>query len=160
MDKTATRIAMMHQLQALDKSSLDAMSRHVCLNALATIDWSLHRRVYCYQSQPQLYEVDTTWLAEQLRSHFNLTIDMTPATTNAALPSALYDLIIVPLVAYTSDCHRLGRGGGWYDRLLAKQPHAQTVGLAYELQRLTKLPVEPHDAALTTVITEMHTYTS
>lgn len=61
-------------------------------------------------------------------------------------PSEL-DLIIVPAVAYTRECLRLGQGGGYYDRLLGKTS-AFTVGVGYDFQLLESLPVEAHDIPL------------
>lgn len=65
--------------------------------------------------------------------------------------------IIVPVLAFDKTCHRLGYGKGFYDRFLAKTS-APTIGIAYELQQVRQLPVEPHDRALTCVVTEQRTY--
>lgn len=57
------------------------------------------------------------------------------------------DLIVVPALAYDRTGHRLGRGGGFYDRFLA-QPQvrqAVTCGLGFDVQLLDELPVESHD---------------
>lgn len=58
------------------------------------------------------------------------------------------DLIFVPAVAYTNDGARLGQGGGYYDRYLnqygaGKKP--VTVGVCYDFQMYSALPVESHD---------------
>ena len=58
------------------------------------------------------------------------------------------DLIFVPAVAYTQDGVRLGQGGGYYDRYLnqygaGKKP--VTVGICYDFQVYSALPVEAHD---------------
>lgn len=58
------------------------------------------------------------------------------------------DLIFVPAVAYTEEGSRLGQGGGYYDRYLNgygvdKRPVA--VGICYDFQVYTALPVEEHD---------------
>ncbi len=58
------------------------------------------------------------------------------------------DLIFVPAVAYTQDGARLGQGGGYYDRYLnqfgaGKKP--VTVGICYDFQVYSALPVESHD---------------
>lgn len=58
------------------------------------------------------------------------------------------DLIFVPAVAYTEEGTRLGQGGGYYDRYLNqygadKRPIA--VGICYDFQIYTALPVEEHD---------------
>ncbi len=70
-----------------------------------------------------------------------------------------YDLIIVPLIAFDRACHRVGFGGGWYDRFLSTQPSAQKIGLAYEVQQVDTIPVEPHDEPLDMVITEAGIHT-
>lgn len=58
------------------------------------------------------------------------------------------DLIFVPSVAYTEEGTRLGQGGGYYDRYLNayginKRP--TTVGICYDFQIYSALPVEEHD---------------
>ncbi|MCM1310282.1 MAG: 5-formyltetrahydrofolate cyclo-ligase [Bacteroides sp.] len=71
---------------------------------------------------------------------------------------ALMDLIVVPAVAMDSAGNRLGRGRGFYDRLLAST-RATAVGVGYDFQLVAEgIPVEPHDAPLDIVITENHVY--
>lgn len=68
------------------------------------------------------------------------------------------ELIIVPSVALDSDGNRLGRGKGFYDRLLART-RATTIGVAYDFQIIADgIPTEPHDAPLDIVITERRTF--
>ena len=152
MDKNTLRMAIANQLKTIDDPTRQTLSRRACQNLLYGIDWAAITRVYCYRSQ--LKEIDTSWLIEELRTRNQGTIDIAPQTRDAALPETAYDLIIVPLVAFTHDGHRLGRGGGWYDRLLAVQPHAQKIGLAYEQQLVPKIPIERHDVTLDAVFTE------
>jgi len=65
------------------------------------------------------------------------------------------DLVVVPGTAFTPAGHRLGQGGGWYDRFLPLvRPGCVTVGVGFELQVLPSLPVEPHDVVLDIVVTE------
>ena len=71
------------------------------------------------------------------------------------------DLLIVPLVAFDAACNRLGYGGGFYDRTLAKLRAKRAVpalGLAYAAQRLERLPAEATDQRLDAVITEAGTF--
>lgn len=67
------------------------------------------------------------------------------------------DVLIVPMLAFDARCHRLGYGGGFYDRtiadLRARRPlHA--FGLAYAGQQMQTLPVEATDMQLDAVVTE------
>jgi 5-formyltetrahydrofolate cyclo-ligase len=65
------------------------------------------------------------------------------------------DLIIVPLVAFDADGFRLGQGGGFYDRALARLvPQAFALGLAYAGQEVEAVVREPHDHPLDAVLTE------
>ena len=63
-------------------------------------------------------------------------------------------LIAVPGVAFDRKNNRMGRGRGFYDRLLKSTPHATKVGLAYDFQMLDEIPVESHDVPMNLVITE------
>ena len=63
------------------------------------------------------------------------------------------DLILVPGVAFTRSGQRCGRGGGFYDRLLAPlPPTAAKVGVCFSEQLVDAIPCEPHDIAVDTVI--------
>jgi 5-formyltetrahydrofolate cyclo-ligase len=64
-------------------------------------------------------------------------------------------IAFVPVVGWDQQGGRLGRGGGFYDRILAKLTEGVTrVGLAYEFQECPALPRDPWDIALEYVITE------
>jgi 5-formyltetrahydrofolate cyclo-ligase len=65
------------------------------------------------------------------------------------------DLVLVPGVAFDAACRRLGRGGGFYDRLLALEDWpAPRVALAFEVQLTEQLPEEEHDRPVDAVVTE------
>jgi 5-formyltetrahydrofolate cyclo-ligase len=63
-------------------------------------------------------------------------------------------LICVPGVAFSCAGQRLGRGGGYYDRLLTAAPQIITAGLAYSFQVLDRLPESPGDRRLNFIVTE------
>lgn len=63
------------------------------------------------------------------------------------------ELIIVPAVAYDRSGNRLGRGKGFYDRLLA-EARATKIGVGYEFQLVDSIPTEPHDVPMDYVITQ------
>ncbi len=67
------------------------------------------------------------------------------------------DLLIVPLVAFDTNGFRLGYGGGFYDRSLARlraKKMTLAVGFAYGGQQAEALPVEPTDQPLDALVTE------
>ncbi len=66
------------------------------------------------------------------------------------------ELIVVPAVAYDRRGNRLGRGKGFYDRLLG-DVKATKIGVGYEFQLLDELPAEPHDVPMDMIITQSTT---
>ena len=64
------------------------------------------------------------------------------------------DLILLPGSVFDERGGRFGYGGGYYDRLLAGIPGAIRYGLAYELQVVEKLDLQPHDQILDAIVTE------
>lgn len=62
------------------------------------------------------------------------------------------DVIIVPAVAFDRAGNRLGRGGGYYDRFLKKQPHATLIGVGYDFQLVDEIPVRKHDQKVHRII--------
>jgi 5-formyltetrahydrofolate cyclo-ligase len=62
------------------------------------------------------------------------------------------DIALVPGVAFTRAGARLGRGGGHYDRWLAATP-VISIGIAFDIQLVDELPLEPHDRSVDFVAT-------
>ncbi len=68
------------------------------------------------------------------------------------IPKDEIHAVITPGVAFTEKGHRLGRGGGYYDRYLA-DGHFLKLGICYREQIVEDIPVEPHDAVMDILIT-------
>ena len=64
------------------------------------------------------------------------------------------DIIIVPGVAFDRSRNRMGRGRGFYDRLLKSTANAIKVGVAFDFQIFDDIPVEPFDVPMDEVISE------
>ncbi|MDR7133567.1 5-formyltetrahydrofolate cyclo-ligase [Lysobacter niastensis] len=83
-------------------------------------------------------------------------------STDALLDAGQMSLVVAPLVGFDRSCHRLGMGGGWYDRSFAfRQQQAAPpwlVGAAFEVQRVDALERADWDVALDAVCTESATY--
>ncbi|WP_208294102.1 5-formyltetrahydrofolate cyclo-ligase [Ilumatobacter fluminis] len=65
------------------------------------------------------------------------------------------DVVVVPGLGFTADGARLGRGGGWYDRFLARRrADCVAIGVCFAEQLVDELPVEDHDVAVDVVVTD------
>ncbi len=62
--------------------------------------------------------------------------------------------LLVPLLAFDRQGHRLGYGGGYYDRTLVSLPGAFALGCGYAAQEVDEVPAAPYDARLDAVATE------
>lgn len=54
-------------------------------------------------------------------------------------------LMLVPALAFDREGYRLGRGGGYYDRYLARFPQLVTIGVGYSWRLVDQVPRKPHD---------------
>lgn len=64
------------------------------------------------------------------------------------------DLVIVPGVAFRKDGYRVGYGGGYYDRFLAKIPNTPTLAIGFSIQIVKDLPVDSYDIPVDYIYTE------
>ena len=81
-----------------------------------------------------------------------------PETGEILAPEEI-DIIICPCVAFDLQCYRLGMGGGYYDRFLSELGNeVKTWGVAFEVQKVEQIPIEPWDIPLRQVITEDRIY--
>lgn len=72
------------------------------------------------------------------------------------------EVILVPLLAFDEKGGRLGYGGGFYDRTLVKMREENAdliaVGIAYEGQKIDKVPMDDYDQSLDMIVTEKEIY--
>lgn len=61
-------------------------------------------------------------------------------------------LVLMPGLAFDPQGHRIGYGGGFYDKFLAKEPHHPTLALCYEFQMQAHLDTEEFDIPVDTVL--------
>lgn len=75
-----------------------------------------------------------------------------PRSSCTAVELKHLDLTLVPGIGFNLDGYRLGRGRGYYDRLLALVPGLKC-GVAFNWQVIAEIPVEPHDIRLNCILT-------
>lgn len=91
------------------------------------------------------------WTPESVleKDHMGVMVPMATASGSFVQPDAL----LIPCVGWSTTHHRLGYGGGFYDRTLAESPKPLAIGIAYASAHCV-FEHAPHDQALDAVITE------
>lgn len=152
--KATIRKQLLNLRKRLPAGTVDQVSKIICNRAFSAINWSLTRTVCTYEPAPGSGEIDTAPLLSLLsKLPKPPSITMVEPHTQAAIPKGSFDVIIVPVVGFNEQNHRLGQGGGWYDRFLANQPQAYKIGLAHAHAKVT-IPHEHHDVPLDLIVTE------
>ena len=83
------------------------------------------------------------------------------ATPRAGAELVIPDILLVPCLAFDKEGGRLGYGAGHYDRTLARlraEKEVTVVLLAYEIQRVDKVPTDAHDQRADWIVTESAAY--
>ena len=79
-----------------------------------------------------------------------------PLPTLPEVRPGLIDVALIPGLAWDRAGHRLGRGAGYYDRMLGMAEwRGARIGLFFSVQELERIPFDPWDATLDTVVTEL-----
>ncbi|MDO4496572.1 MAG: 5-formyltetrahydrofolate cyclo-ligase [Bacteroidales bacterium] len=61
------------------------------------------------------------------------------------------DVVLVPGRAFDAQCHRMGRGKGYYDRFLSLTP-AFRIGIGFPYQLVDEVPIDPHDLPMNMIV--------
>jgi 5-formyltetrahydrofolate cyclo-ligase len=78
-----------------------------------------------------------------------------PVERKVTSPSVLF----IPLLGFDEQGHRLGHGGGYFDRTLANlEPRPLAVGIGYEIGRLASVYPQDHDIPMDAIVTEKGIY--
>ena len=106
---------------------------------------------------PGYVEASASYAAFQIRDSVHDLVPgrfQVPEPRMGCPPMALnqLDLILVPGVAFDLNGRRLGRGKGFYDRLLS-EVRGVCCGVLFEEQLVPQIPVEPHDVRLNCLVT-------
>lgn len=128
--------------------------------------WKMGKKTYLPVLHPILH--NRLWFVpfdrntKLVRNIYN--IEEPPLLKSPRRPPWALDLVLLPLVAFDADGNRMGMGGGYYDRTFSFKSRRQSIqgpkliGLAHELQRVERLPVESWDIPLAGIITDEASY--
>jgi 5-formyltetrahydrofolate cyclo-ligase len=150
-DVDAAKGALRREMRLLRNGLTDRSERSVAMWSalLDRDDVRIARRVMVFSSIPG--EPETALLIDQLHAAGKSTALPEDADLDPSWP----DMIVVPGLAFTVDGHRLGQGGGWYDRFLPRRrSDCTTVGVCFAPQLVDDLPTDEHDVTLDVVVTD------
>ncbi len=144
-------------------------SKYICDHIVLSEIFNASKNIMCYCAAHN--EADLSHILETTSKNILL-----PKVKNKNIVSVLYtgsliigkygileptgdvemtpDLVLVPAIAIDQTFHRLGYGGGYYDRFLAKHPHAYKLGVCLEEFFVETVYPQKHDVSLDAVATD------
>ncbi len=154
-DKAALRAQMITRLRQLTGEERESLSEEICERVLEMPEWIEARNVVLFSPLPSEPMINPLKLDCEARRVTCTNIPQSPKNeADLHLPETI-DLILVPGLAFSGDRHRLGRGGGFFDRLLSgRAANAFKLGICFSFQILEKVPVEGHDVVMDAVVTD------
>ena len=175
MDKKALRATIRQQKRAMTEEEIVLRSEKLMEKFLASQEYKNAKTIYGYL--PYNQEVRTTpMLAQALLDGKKVAVpkcygdemkfiymdDLTKVEKGYAnIPEPIADgpvaddktaLVLMPGLAFDPQGHRLGYGGGFYDKFLSQEPDHPTLALCYAFQMLPQLDTEEHDIPVDCVI--------
>ena len=137
-----------------------AMDGEIALHA-----WQLQLPRECRYCLPVLHADDSLrfapWRPGEALAGNRFGIPEPDVAPDALLPADAMSLVVMPLVGYDRDGHRLGMGGGWYDRTFAVRHRTPAppwlAGAAFAIQETAVLPREDWDVRLDALCNERET---
>ena len=153
-DKAALRADMRLRLRELTAEDREAFSEEICERVLEMEQWAQAQRIILFAPLPSEPIITPLKLDCDVRKVSCVTIPQSPKTEAVLHLPETIDLIIVPGLAFSQDRHRLGRGGGFFDKLLAgPAKDAFKLGICFSFQIVDQVPTEAHDVVLDAVVT-------
>lgn len=175
MNKKELRAQIKAAKKTMTSAKIDSLSRDLCRQFLETEEYRNAKTVYGYL--PYNQEVRTWALLEQAlkdgkkvavpkvyddEMRFIYMDDLSAVFEGyAGIPEPIADepvaddptaLVLMPGLAFDKEGHRIGYGGGFYDRFLEDEPNHPTVALCYHFQMLDHLDTEEHDIPVDRVL--------
>lgn len=177
-EKAALRRLAKQRRQSLPLEERAAFSRRICERLLALPEMEAAKTVMSYmalRSEADLRALHEALWARRRQLCFPVTqgggameavlcggsgpwnkgaFGIREPAGECCVPPEEIDVVILPCVAFDESGTRLGWGGGYYDRYLARCPQALRIGAAFDAQRLEALPRAEWDIPLQVIATE------
>lgn len=175
MNKQELRKAIRTRKRAMTEEEIERRSRSLCQKFLESDAYRACRTLYGYL--PYNQEVRTVPILAQALADgkqvavpkvygddmkFIVLTDLTQVSRGyAGIPEPIADepaaedetaLVLMPGLAFDPQGHRIGYGGGFYDKFLSREPNHPTLALCYEFQMVEHLETEEFDIPVDTVI--------
>lgn len=168
MNKAELRAHLKQLRQNLPDAERLELSQQIC-HRLETINWSEVRTLHCFEPIAKLGEVDITAFISKLQIQYpkiqlytSRLIDgdwkIVSWQDHNIVQELQFDAVIVPMLGFDTSRHRIGYGGGYYDKFLATQTKVQKIGVCFEWGKIQYVPTEAHDMALDTIVTQATVY--
>lgn len=113
---------------ALSAAERQAKSRIIVDKLGEVVDWSQVKTVHTFEPLTKFAEVDISGFRPDAEIFYSKKINgewqNVAHKQNTAIPEK-FDIIIVPMLGFDKTLHRIGYGGGFYDKFLATQPEAK-----------------------------------
>ena len=157
-EKAALREIMKQRLRALTAEDRQALSDEICENVLQMVQWQEAQSAVLFSPLPSEPIITPLKLDCDARRIPEVLIPQSPKN-GLQLPEQI-DLVLVPGLAFSKNRHRLGRGGGFFDRLLSGPAKgAFKLAICFSFQVIDEIPIEPHDAVVDAIATEERIWT-
>lgn len=141
MDKTAIRLLVKTGLQSMTAKEKQDAGQKACAKIITFLGWKTFDTLIAYEALFDEIDVSRVW--EWCEKHGkNITV---MPQNNLPLELTKNSIILVPWRAFTLDGKRIGRGGGYYDQLLAKNPSLIRIGVCFGVQIFSELPQDDWD---------------
>jgi 5-formyltetrahydrofolate cyclo-ligase len=153
--KAAMRANMIKRLRELTAEDRESLSDEICERVLETEAWQGAQSILIFSPLPSEPIITPLKIDCEVRKVVCANIPQSARSESGLhLPDEI-DLILVPGLVFTQDRHRLGRGGGFFDRLLAgRGANAFKLGICFSFQILDAVPIEGHDTLMDAVVTD------
>jgi len=152
-EKAALRETMKQRLRAMNAEDRQSLSDEICENVLQMTQWQEAQNVVLFLPLPSEPIIAPLKLDCDMRKVPEVIIPQSPKN-GLHLPDQI-DLVLVPGLAFSKERHRLGRGGGFFDRMLSdRAKNAFKLAICFSFQVVDAIPVEEHDVKVDAVVTE------